>query len=64
MLAVIISLVFFVLVGVCAKQARSIANLKTQLFNYKIRYDLESRGGNISEEHPTEVSPPIPRILQ
>jgi hypothetical protein len=42
------------------KQAATISNLKDQLFNHKIRYDLESPGGNIS----MEVPPPIPRMLQ
>ena len=42
------------------KQASAISNLKDQLFNHKIRYDLESRDGNIS----MEVPPPIPRMLQ
>ncbi len=59
-------LCFFILVlsAVCLRMLRDNANLKTQLFNHKIRYDLESRGGNISEEYPMEVPPPIPRMLQ
>jgi hypothetical protein len=46
------------------KQAATISNLKDQLFNHKIRYDLESHSGNISEDYSMEVPPPIPRMLQ
>jgi hypothetical protein len=64
MLAVAISLVLIVLVCVCAQQARDITNLKNQLFHRKIDFDLNSRGGNISDEYSMEVPPPIPRMLQ
>ena len=56
-------LCFFIIVllsVVCLRLLRDNSNLKTQLFNHKIRYDLESPGGNIS----MEVPPPIPRMLQ
>lgn len=52
------------LTATCLRMLRENANLKTQLLNHKICYDLESRGGNISKEYPLEVSPPIPRMLQ
>ena len=60
---VLISLIL-VLSLFCIKQLSEISNLKTQLFNFKIRYDLEARGGIVSEEYSMEVPPPIPRILQ
>jgi hypothetical protein len=60
-------LCFFIIVllsVVCLRLLRDNSNLKTQLFNHKIRYDLESRDGNISEDYSMEVPPPIPRMLQ
>lgn len=59
LIALIITLSLF-----CIRQLSEISNLKTQLFNFKIRYDLESPGGNISDEYSMEVPPPIPRMLQ
>lgn len=60
---VLISLIL-VLSLFCIKQLSEISNLKTQLFNFKIRYDLEARGGNLADEYSMEVPPPIPRMLQ
>jgi hypothetical protein len=49
---------------VCLRMFRDLSNLHTQLMQHKIHYDLESPSGNLSEDYPMEVPPPIPRMLQ